>query len=346
MLSPKAQYSLKDAKRYFKEHLSVGDYYAEGQHVPGQWFGKGAADLGLQGVTTTEQFVRLCENLHPQTGQKLTLRQNSTRIETGKNGDAHETANRRVFYDFTFSPPKSVSIAALVGNDTRIVQAHERATAAALNQLQSFAATRVRKNGECTDRNTGNIVAAVFRHDTSRALDPHLHSHAIVFNATFDSVEQKWKALQNHEMMVAQKFIENVYYHELTRELVKFGYQIENKPRGDFEIKGVTAELIQRFSKRHKQIDDATRELLAKEPDKASGNIAAIRENIAHKERPQKIRDMGLEKLQWLWGNQITASEKTSLQKLASQFRKDLNILRPVSGDSEKRSATEAEAIS
>ncbi|MGH7952161.1 MAG: MobF family relaxase [Limisphaerales bacterium] len=316
MLAPKAQYSLKDAKRYFKEHLSVGDYYAEGQHVAGQWFGRGAEDLGLRGVTTAQQFERLCENLHPQTGQKLTLRQNATRIETGKNGAAHETANRRVFYDFTFSPPKSVSIAALVSNDTRIVQAHERAITVALNQLQSFAATRVRKNGQCTDRATGNIVAAIFRHDTSRALNPHLHSHAIVFNATFDSVEQKWKALQNHDMMVAQKFIENVYYHELARDLVRFGYQIENKPRGDFEIKGIAPELIDKFSKRHKQIDEKTRELLAKEPDKANGNIAAIRENIAHKERPQKVRDMGFEKLQRLWDGQITAAEKASLQNL------------------------------
>jgi conjugative relaxase-like TrwC/TraI family protein len=326
MLAPKAQYSLKDAKRYFKEHLGVGDYYAEGQTVSGQWFGKGAGDLGLQGVTTAEQFERLCENKNPQTGQKLTLRQNATRIETGSDGIGHQTANRRVFYDFTFSPPKSVSVAGLVGNDTRIVTAHEQAVAAALNHLQSFAATRVRKNGECTDRNTGNIVAAVFRHDTSRALDPHLHSHCVVFNATFDSVEQKWKALQNHEMMVAQKFIDNVYYHELARELIRFGYQIENKSRGDFEIKGVAPELIDKFSKRHKQIDDATRELLRREPEKANGNIAAIRENIAHKERPQKIRDMGLEKLQRLWDGQMTAAEKASVQNLTDNPPRMANI--------------------
>lgn len=321
MLAPKAQYNLKDAKRYFKEHLSAGDYYAEGQHVPGQWFGIGAEDLGLRGLTTAEQFTRLCENLHPITGQKLTLRQNATRIETGPDGVGHTTANRRVFYDFTFSPPKSVSIAALVGNDTRIVGAHERAITAALNQLQSFAATRVRKNGECTDRNTGNIVAAVFRHDTSRALDPHLHSHCIVFNATFDSTEQKWKALQNHQMMVAQKFIENVYYHELTRELVKFGYGIENKPRGDFEIQGIAPELIDTFSKRHKQIDEKTRELLQRDPEKTNGNIAAIRENIAHKERPQKVWDMGLEKLQRLWDGQMTVAEKASLKHLSVKPR-------------------------
>ncbi len=316
MLAPKAQYNLGDAKKYFKEHLAVGDYYAVGQTVPGHWFGQGAADLGLNGVTTGDEFTRLCENLHPQTGERLTLRQKTTRTEMGADGKERETANRRVFYDFTFSPPKSVSIAALVGDDAHIVEAHEQAVASAMIQLQTFAATRVRKNGQCTDRQTGNLVAAMFRHDTSRALDPHLHTHCIVFNATFDAIEKQWKALQNHEMFAAQKFVENVYYHELTRELVKFGYQIENKPRGDFEIKGVASALIERFSKRHREIDQQTRELLAREPEKAEGNLAAIRENIAHKERPRKIRDIGLAKLQTVWAGQMTADEISSLNRL------------------------------
>ena len=318
MLAPKAQYNLGDAKKYFKEHLAVGDYYAEGQTVPGQWFGQGAVELGLNGITTADEFTRLCENLHPQTGERLTLRQKTTRTEIGADGKERETANRRVFYDFTFSPPKSVSIAALVGNDSRIVEAHEQAVTAAMNQLQTFAATRVRKNNQCTDRQTGNLVTAMFRHDTSRALDPHLHTHCIVFNATFDAIEKQWKALQNHEMFAAQKFVENVYYHELTRELVKFGYQIENKPRGDFEIKGVAPALIERFSKRHRGIDQQTRELLAREPEKAEGNLAAIRENIAHKERPRKIRDIGLAKLQTVWAGQMTADEISSLNRLTA----------------------------
>ena len=180
MLAPKAQYNLADAKKYFKEHLAVGDYYAEGQSIPGQWIGKGAADLGLNGITTSEEFTRLCENLHPQTGERLTLRQKTTRTEMSADGKERETANRRVFYDFTFSPPKSVSIAALVGDDARIIEAHEQAVTAAMNQLQTFAATRVRKNDQCTDRTTGNLVAAVFRHDTSRALDPRRQVHGIL----------------------------------------------------------------------------------------------------------------------------------------------------------------------
>ena len=71
MLSPKAQYNVGDAKKYFREHLCAGDYYTEGQHVPGHWFGQAAADLGLSGVTTEEQFARLCDNLHPRTGERL-----------------------------------------------------------------------------------------------------------------------------------------------------------------------------------------------------------------------------------------------------------------------------------
>jgi conjugative relaxase-like TrwC/TraI family protein len=319
MLAIKSQFSLKDARQYFKEHLSVGDYYTEGQHVPGHWFGQGAEDLGLSGVTHLDQFVRLCENLHPQTGEKLTMRQNTTRTDIGRDGQEQESSNRRVFYDFTFSPAKSVSVAALVGDDPRIVEAHEQAVNEALRQLQSFAATRVRKNGECTDRLTGNIVAAVFQHETSRSLDPHLHSHCILFNATFDPVEKKWKALQNYEMLVAQKFVENVYYHELARSLVKCGYQIENKPRGDFEINGVSPELVKKFSKRHDEIDQKTRELLEREPEKAEGNLAAIRENIAHKERTRKIRDIGLEKLQAIWDGQMTSPEKESLRRLATR---------------------------
>ncbi len=319
MLTTKAQYRLGDAKEYFSEHLSVGDYYTEGQQVLGQWYGEAAEKLGLSGVTRQDDFVRLCDNLHPQTGEKLTARQNTTRLDVGPDGELRKNANRRVFYDFTFSPAKSVSIAALVGHDSRIAEAHEQAVTAALGQLQAFAATRVRKRGQCTDRTTGNIVAAVFRHDTSRALDPQLHTHCIVFNATFDSVEARWKALQNHDMLSAQKFIENVYYHDLSRRLRRFGYGIENQRRGDFEIKGVSPTLIEKFSKRHQEIDQKTRELLEREPEKATGNVAAIRDHIAHKERARKIKGVTLGELRSSWDRELTDAEKTSLGRLATE---------------------------
>ena len=75
-------------------------------------------------------------------GEKLTQRQNTTRTEGDKN-----TANRRIFYDFTFSPPKSVSLVGFLGNDERIFEAHARAVQAALKDFEAFAATRVRVGG-------------------------------------------------------------------------------------------------------------------------------------------------------------------------------------------------------
>jgi conjugative relaxase-like TrwC/TraI family protein len=320
MLTMKTQYKLTNAKEYFEQHLRVGDYYMEGNQVLGQWFGKGAEELGLSGVTQAEDFLRLCDNLHPQTGERLTARQNTVRL----NEAGHKIANRRVFYDFTLSPPKAVSIAALVGCDQRIVEAHDEAVTAALKQLEIYAATRIRKQGQSSYRTTGNLVGAVFRHDTSRALDPHLHSHCILFNATKDSAENRWKALEAGEMVQAQKFVKNVYYHELVRSLNRFGYRIQNKPRGDFDIEGISQELIQRFSKRHDEIDQKTKELLEREPDKAGRNIKDIREHIAHKERARKIKDVGITKLQSIWKQQLSWKESYQLFRL--NFREKSNI--------------------
>src|SRR5260221_205528 len=121
-----------------------------------------------------------------------------------------------------------------------------RAVRSGVGEFESFAATRIRVGGAQSDRLTGNLAAALFTHDTSRALDPHLHTHCIVFNATFDAAENRWKALQNYELLRARKFAENAYYHELARELRSFGYQIRNRARGDFQVEGVSYELCER----------------------------------------------------------------------------------------------------
>lgn len=317
MLGSKTQYSLKNAESYFREHLKVGDYYMEGRMVSGEWIGDGAKKLNLSGVTSEKDFINLCRNVNPQTGKQLTPRMNGKRISVDANGVTHEFANRRVFFDFTLSPPKSVSIAALVGNDKRIIEAHDKAIRQAMAQFEVFAATRVRLDGQYDYRRTSNLVGTVFRHDTSRALDPHLHSHCILFNATFDAKENRWKALETCEMFPAQKFIENVYYHELVKSLQKFGYRVQNNPRGDFEIEGVSQELIERFSKRHREIDEKTKELLEREPDKASQNIKVIRANIAHKERARKIKDVGFAKLQSIWNKQLSWGEWWQVKHLA-----------------------------
>jgi conjugative relaxase-like TrwC/TraI family protein len=306
MVTAKTQYNLKNAEEYFEEHLAVGDYY-------------------------DEDFLRLCENQHPSSGETLTQRLNTTRTESGDNAP-----NRRIFFDFTFSPPKSVSIAGFLGKDERILEAHNRAVRLALWEFEAFTATRVRVRGAQSDRLTGNFAAALFTHDTSRTLDPHLHTHCIVFNATFDAVENRWKALQNHELLRARKFAENAYYHELTRELRGFSYQIRNRVRGDFEVEGVSEQLCERFSKRHTQIDEALAKLLAEKPELAGANFQALRAQLATAERSRKQKDLSRAELLTLWEAQLSDAERASLRQLSKLPGNDLN---------EKTSVTVSEAV-
>jgi conjugative relaxase-like TrwC/TraI family protein len=317
VLTAKTQYNLQNAREYFEEHLCVGDYYDEGQRVSGQWFGTGAEQLGLSGKVRADDFLRLCENQHPATGETLTQRLNTVRMENGK-----ESVNRRVFYDFTISPPKSVSVAALAGADERIIEAHTNAVRSALREFEAFATTRVRVGGGNLDRSTGNFVTALFTHDTSRALDPHLHTHCVVFNATFDPVEQRWKALQNYELLRARKFAENVYYHELSRQLRSFGYQIRNQARGDFQIEGITEAICERFSKRDAQIDQALAALLADKPELAGANLKELRAKLAGERRTRKQKDLSRAELRTLWDGQLSEAERFSLRQLTNRSAK------------------------
>jgi conjugative relaxase-like TrwC/TraI family protein len=311
MVTAKTQYNLKNAKEYFEEHLCVGDYYDEGQRVTGQWFGLGAERLGLISMVGAEAFSRLCENRHPASGETLTQRLNTTRTDE-TNGNS---ANRRIFYDFAFSPPKSVSVAALVGADERILKAHADAVRLAMKEFEAFATTRVRIGKANYDRSTGNFVAATFTHDTSRALDPHLHTHCIIFNATFDAVENRWKALQNYELLCARKFAENVYYHELAKKLRNFGYEIRNHARGDFQIESIAEDICERFSKRVAEIDRALAKLLADKPELTGKNFKALRAQLAVTTRARKQKDLSQAELRQLWDSQLNESERAALRQ-------------------------------
>jgi len=187
MFTAKPQKNRSAATQYFDEHLSHNDYYTQGETQAGYWIGQGAEHLGLkEGESVGRiEFLRLCDNQNPETGEKLTQLQLS---------------ERRIFFDFTCSAPKSVSILAVTMDDRRILDAHREASDIALKELESFAGARVRKDGAMEDRTTGNLIGAAFRHTSSRALDPQLHTHFTLFNATYDPVEKQWKALQSSGM--------------------------------------------------------------------------------------------------------------------------------------------------
>ena len=239
MFTAKPQKNRGAATTYFDEHLSHNDYYTQKETQAGYWIGTGAERLGLkQGETVTrDAFLRLCDNQHPGTGTKLTQMQLS---------------QRRIFFDFTCSAPKSVSILAVTLDDKRILRAHREAAAVALKELEAFAGTRVRKAGAMEDRLTGSLVGAAFLHTSSRALDPQLHTHFTLFNATFDPAEARWKALQTSGMFEAIHYGTAVYRNELASRLHRLGYQTRPSAHG-FEIEGVQPDIIARFSKRAQQ---------------------------------------------------------------------------------------------
>ncbi|HEY5044047.1 MAG TPA: MobF family relaxase [Verrucomicrobiae bacterium] len=299
MFSAVAHKNLADARKYFDEHLAQNDYYAAGEIRPGQWIGVGAERLGLKENVTREQFHALCENQNPNDGERLTQR-------------SQKEGQRRVFYDFTCSAPKSVSVLAVTLDDPRLIEAHEEAARLAFRELETFAAARVRKHGSRTDRTTGNLVAAAFVHDSSRALDPQLHTHFTVFNATFDGQEKCWKALEARGMYDAIRYGTAVYRNELAKRVQQIGYRIAPAKHG-FDIEGISDEVVKRFSKRAQQRDAVVKEMEAKLGRKLSNNEIS---HAVHQSRAKKLKGISTAEVRERQLSQLSADERQSLEIL------------------------------
>jgi conjugative relaxase-like TrwC/TraI family protein len=177
------------AKDYFQaEYTSTQEsYYSEAESVKGKWFGKQAEAWELQGDVEREHFERLAEGQHPLTGEQLVRHVTPQKYENAY-GETVETSEHRAGWDATFSAPKSVSLAALVGGDERIIEAHDHSVDAALNELEKYAQARI--GGNHPAQTTGRLIAAKFQHDSARPdrqtgyAAPQLHTHTVIFNVT------------------------------------------------------------------------------------------------------------------------------------------------------------------
>ncbi|MBI5768676.1 MAG: relaxase domain-containing protein [Verrucomicrobia bacterium] len=225
------------------EYLRQADYYSQGMKVEGQCFGQLCEAVGLvEGATISDEaFERVASNHHAATGEQLTERM---------------AAARRAGYDATFNAPKSVSIQAFIGGDDRLVAAHETAVNAALRELETFAAHQDGRGINKRYVTSPSIAAAVFRHGESRALDPHLHSHAFVFNVVRGDSSSRLLALESSNIFERARYLTEVYRNALAREVQKLGYAIERREHG-FELAGISSNLIERFSKRAAERDRA-----------------------------------------------------------------------------------------
>ena len=255
------------------------------------WAGRGADELGLKGPVDADEFRQVLEGRVPDGSD--------TRLgRRGRDGSIEHRPGR----DLTFSAPKSVSIAALVGGDARIVDAHDRAVAATLAWVEKNAAeTRMKdpETGKMARVGGQKIVAATFRHDTSRNLDPQLHTHSVLANMV-QAQDGKWRSMSNEGLYANQKLIGMLYRSELAAGLGRLGYAIEKTHAdGRFEIEGVSRETIEAFSSRRAEIEAA----MEARGLGASADNPRIAERAALMTRAAK-RDVDRGELRGVWRRQ------------------------------------------
>ena len=248
-------------ENYHKQEFTSPDqsYWSQGQTVQGDWQGQLAEKYGLAGAVSADEFHRLSEGQHPQTGEQLVQHRQSFEYQ-GADGKTVKSVEHRAGWDATFSAPKSVSLTALVGGDSRVRDAHRMAVTTALGELERY--TQARIGGNHPAESTGQFIVAKFEHDTSRPVDgyaaPQLHTHAVIFNVTerADGVEsgKQARALQPQSLFESQQFATAVYQSELTFRLRDLGYEIAPGRSGAPEIKGYSQEYLDASSQRQNQI--------------------------------------------------------------------------------------------
>lgn len=227
--------------------LAREDYYLEGGEPPGRWFGSGAPMLGLTGQVEPDHLYNLFAGRTPRGDRSLIQEQN----HEGK-------AEHRPGWDLTFSAPKSVSTLwsqADEGSRQVLQEIHGRAVLAALNYLQDTSSfTRRSKGGGILEK--VGLTVATFEHSTSRALDPQLHTHALVMNLSLRA-DGTSGTLSSLHLFMAKMTAGALYRAELAQGLqVRLGLSL-HRERSWFEVDEVSEDLIKAFSKRRTAIEEA-----------------------------------------------------------------------------------------
>ena len=210
------------------------------------WHGKGAAALGLRGHVYPKRFEQVLAGYVPR-----------TRIRLGRKRDgAHQ---HRPGLDVTLSAPKSVSLEGLVFGERRVVRAHDEAVRATLDWIESDL-LQTRGYDPATGRRprepAHGMVAALFRHLTSRNQDPQLHTHCVVANMTRNA-KGEWRSLETTKIRRSAKLIGAYYRNVLAQRLQALGYAITPTLIGripGFEIAGYDRAFLDAFSGRRREI--------------------------------------------------------------------------------------------
>jgi conjugative relaxase-like TrwC/TraI family protein len=319
MLTISKPLSASQAQNYHAKEFTAKEqnYWSQSGELQGEWQGRLASQFGLAGAVSAEDFARLSQGQHPQTGEQL-IRQRVSYQYMDADGKTVKTMEHRAGWDATFSAPKSVSLTALVGGEENVRVAHRESVKVALEQLEMY--TQARIGGNNPAETTAKFIVAKFEHDTARPVDgyvaPQLHTHAVIFNMT-ERDNGQFRALQERGLFQSQQFATAVYQSELTYRLRQLGYEIISGRSGAPEIKGYTQEYLDASSPRSQQI----REYL--ERTGRTGSEAA--EIAAHSTRDRKEIHSQREvmaahrKLAADFGNQAEAVVRIAHERLQHQ---------------------------
>src|SRR5882672_2879640 len=257
--------AVSQAKDYYQREYSSANesYYTEHEKITGQWRGKIAEEMGLHGAVDVEQYERLCNGQDPRTGDQL-IKHVAAKEYENLYGDTVKSSEHRAGYDATFSAPKSVSLAALVGGDERILEAHRESVGIAMDELEKYVEARL--GGNKGSERTGKFIASLFEHDAARPdretgyAAPQLHTHVVIFNMT-ETEDGRVKPLQEKELFRSQKYATAVYRINLAERLQKLGYEIEVDRKGAPQIKGFSQEYLDASSPRRKEVEREAAEM-------------------------------------------------------------------------------------
>lgn len=256
----------KGSELYYLNSVARGveDYYTGAGEAPGYWLASGSRELGLEGTVAEDQLRAVLNGFDPASGARL------------MNGKL--TKRQRVpGFDLTFRVPKSVSVLHALGDkeaSNEVASAHDAAVAAALAYLERQASGARRGKGGKIRIGSHGFIAAAFRHRTSRAGDPLLHTHVLVANLV-KGQDGRWGALDARQLYLQAKTAGYLYQAQLRYELSRrLGVHWGPVRSGAADLEGIPRSVIRAFSTRRAEIEAGVGE--AHVGDAQAAELAAV----------------------------------------------------------------------